>query len=126
MWKRIQATEENGRYKCDYGRGVVKIALTGAPKKKKSKNISEKYVHYRGGIRALGKRVRIVNGIQHIEIFWIGDEHIPTEKTEFKHKIATRLQNQSCPYRSGKPCLRRDDDNTANTRNLVDSNALYV
>lgn len=114
----------DGQYKYDYGNGLVKVALSGSLTKSKGPDEGCYFRRPRCGKRLLGRRRDIdPNGIQQIEIFWVGDESNQVERNEYLRLINDNLII-SCIYQGGKPCNPEGDTNSEQTREKINSSQI--
>eukprot|EP01124_Arcella_intermedia_P019438 TRINITY_DN26752_c0_g1_i1.p1 TRINITY_DN26752_c0_g1~~TRINITY_DN26752_c0_g1_i1.p1 ORF type:complete len:154 (+),score=0.96 TRINITY_DN26752_c0_g1_i1:11-472(+) len=107
----LHEIEITGERKADYCNGIIVLRLTGVKRQIKNRKFDSKYVAYRGGIRVVGKRIRIVNGVQHIQLLEVFDENF--QNAAYRQMLENLRHGSKEPldtgYVSGMPCNRKDD-----------------
>ena len=109
-----------GKWKYDYGNGLVKITLSGDSYWDDGGTAPDKFRKVKGGYRLLGKRLQINNGVQQIGHIWFGNEK--TQRETYNNIIELLGdQNTKNIYYGGKPCSYFEDKNTQEFRDQFDS-----
>lgn len=128
---RLCIIASDGIFKSDYSNGVVVLKVTGEPLRPAKRILSEeengkkifgkRYATYGAGIRLVGFRRGIRNGVQQIQICYALDENDPTEKVKYQEVLLPALLGkQKRPpisgYLVGMPCNESEDKNDPGSR----------
>jgi len=115
---RLAEASRTGQFKSDYGSAVIKIAITGRWRPYRNRT-HQRYYRAQGGLRLLGFRAELLEGVQRIVICRVFNEEDPMDKNHYNRTVsllAGPIRSRAGAYPGGKPCSERDDDNDATFR----------